>query len=322
MAKDGSCLFRLGYTLYTRTRLGYYYHLKDIKKAREKLGDNGHSELTHFDFGNLRILPIPMLLDNYAYLVSDIKNKKSVLIDPGHAEAAQKVLTMRNIHPDAILITHKHWDHSGGNRELRQLFPNIPIYGGSLDNIPDCTHLLIDQDEIEFGDLKFQVLFTPGHTVGHIVYLLHGNPFKAEDSLFSGDCLFLAGCGRMFEAPSSVMLSSLERLSKLNDKTLLWPGHEYAIENLKFAHHLNPDNDALQKKFDWVKIRRESSLCTCPSTIGEEKMYNPFLRTSNEDVLRGLGMIDNGEFVEPSDESRARALQLIREQKDAFNYKL
>ncbi|BFY98046.1 hypothetical protein BsWGS_01085 [Bradybaena similaris] len=308
------------YYLYSRTRFGYYYNKRSIKNAKEKYGDKEHSDLTQFDYGNVTILPIPMLNDNYAYLVSDTKNNKSVIIDPGNAEAVQKVLAQRNIRPEAILATHKHWDHVGGSKELRQLYPGIRVYGGEFDNVPDITHTLAEDDNLEFGDLKFQVIFTPGHTVGHIVYLLDGGTFGASDCLFSGDCLFLGGSGHLFEAPATAMVTSLDKLVKLKDSTLLWPGHDNAADNLDFSCHLEPENIVIQNKLMWAKERRANRLCSCPSTIGEEKTYNPFLRTSDESILRAIGMISSGELIQLSDESRARALNTVREHKDQFKY--
>lgn len=319
--KAGSCLFRIGYTLYARTRVGYYYHQKDIKKAKDKFGDEGHTQITHFDYGNLRVVPIAMVSDNYAYLVQDRKNNKSVIIDPGHASPVQKLLAQMDIQPDAILVTHKHWDHSGGNRDMKEAFSEVPIYGSATDSVPDITTRLNDGDTIEFGDLKFQILSTPGHTVGHIVYILDGSVFGTEDSLFSGDCLFLGGCGRMFESSSSVMLTSLDKLAGLNGNTKLWPGHEYAVDNLEFACHIDPENGTAKDKLEWAKDKRENKLCTCPSTIEEERAYNPFLRSGKESVLRSLGIIGDGEFQLPSDEIRAKALTELRERKDQFKYK-
>ncbi|RUS91802.1 hypothetical protein EGW08_000373 [Elysia chlorotica] len=320
--KASGCLFRIGYTLYSRTRIGYYYHQKDITKAREKFGEEGHTQITHFDYGTLRVVPIPMVSDNYAYLVQDRKNNKSIVVDPGHAAPVHKFLTQIGIQPDAILVTHKHWDHSGGNRELKQAFPHVPIYGSATDSVPDITMTLNDGDVIEFGDLKFRILSTPGHTVGHIVYILDGREFGTEDSLFSGDCLFLGGCGRMFEAPSSVMLTSLDKLAGLDGNTKLWPGHEYSVDNLEFANHIDPDNEKVKVKLEWAKDKRENNLCTCPSTIEEEKSYNPFMRTAEESILRSLGIVEDGEFQQPSNEIRAKALMELRERKDQFKYKL
>ena len=327
MTQAGGCLFRIGYYLYSRTRVGYYYHQKDIKKARQKLGDSHHSDLMDFRYGHLNILPLPMLLDNYAYLVTDTKSNKSVLIDPGHAEAVQKILSQRNIEPEAILVTHKHWDHSGGNWELRQHFPNIPVYGGALDKVPDSTKSVSEGDTLEFGDLKFRILFTPGHTEGHIVYVLDGTSFGVDDCLFSGDCLFLGGIGRMFEGPPATMLTSLDKILTLNQNTLLWPGHEYAKNNLTFAAHLEPDNENVQKKLNWVNEMRESNTPTCPSTLAEETLYNPFLRTSDSSLLENIGMISkDGQSTfstySINSEVRARALGLIREQKDKYKYEL
>ncbi|XP_076472566.1 putative thioesterase PNKD [Babylonia areolata] len=324
MAKAGGCLFRVGYFLYTRTRVGHYYHQRDIAKAKEKLKDVGgqHSSITPFEFGDLVIVPIPMLMDNYAYLVLDRRSNSAVVVDPGHAEPVQVYLSSRNIMPEAVLITHKHWDHSGGNREMRQHYPEVRVYGSSSDNVPDITHSVRDGDTLEFGNLRFRAAATPGHTVGHVVYILDGAPFGIGDSLFSGDMLFLSGCGRMFEGSASTMLQSLDYLSSLPDNTYVWPGHEYAKENLEFACHLDEENTASKDKLEWVNSQRGKRLCTCPSTVQEEKLYNPFLRTHEESMVRALGYVKEGIFATPDQRTRAKLLREMRERKDTFSYKL
>ncbi|KAJ8313726.1 hypothetical protein KUTeg_008287, partial [Tegillarca granosa] len=231
------------YFFYTRTKVGYYYHQRDIAKAREKY-PNGqtHSVVQPKQYNDLKILPFPILLDNYSYIVTDDKTNTTVVVDPGDAEPVYNYLKEENIIPQAVLVTHKHWDHSVSDGEM-----------------------------LEFGNLKFSVQFTPGHTVGHVVYLLDGSPFGTQDSLFSGDHLFLSGCGRMFEGPAATMLKSLDH---------------------------------------------------CPSTMEEELSYNPFLRTSQESVLKSLGMVNTETFQTPDDRSRSQALAEIRHQKDNYKYKL
>ena len=132
----------------------------------------------------------------------------------------------------------------------------------------------------------------------------------------------------MFEGPPATMFASLDKLLTLDPNTLVWPGHEYAKDNLIFASHLEPGNENVQKKLDWVKEMRESNTPTCPSTLAEETLYNPFLRTSDTSLLMNIGMIsgEDGESIlstsSISSEVRSRALGLIRERKDKFKYKL
>ncbi|ESO98540.1 hypothetical protein LOTGIDRAFT_174182 [Lottia gigantea] len=323
MSKAGGCCFRIGYFLYTRTRIGYWYHQKELKKAREKLNGADHSTTSVTEFKDLSILPIPMLLDNYCYLIQDKQTNNVILVDPGDPDRVLKVLKETNIKPDAILITHKHWDHSGGNAKLKSVFPTIRIYGGAMDHIPEVTHPVADGDVIQFGGLKLKVIFTPGHTVGHVVYVLDGSSYGAPDSLFSGDHLFLSGCGRMFEGNASTMLRSLDKIANLKADTLVWPGHEYAEDDLEFTCDLEPENDTAQDKYEWTKRKREVKDATCPSTIHEEKSYNPFLRTGEETILRNLGILASPlSPLNITDDVRSKALAEVRDRKDRFKYKL
>lgn len=320
MAKDGSCLFRIGYYFYSRTRIGQIYHRRDIAKAREKYPDGQtHSVIQPLKYGDLTLTPFPMLLDNYAYILKDTKS--AVVVDPGDPEPVIKYLRDNGISPEAVLVTHKHWDHSGGNQEMKRQYPNIRIYGGIHDNVNNVTDNVNDQDTLSFGDMRFTVHFTPGHTEGHVVYLLDGAPYGMSDSLFSGDHLFLGGCGRMFEAAPSVMLGSLDKVSNFRGDVLMWPGHEYAKDNLDFACHLENTNEESKKKYNWIMSQREKNLCTCPSTIEEERSYNPFLRTSERSVIEAVSV---GSEIEDgvSDETRAKILKEIRTMKDNYKYNL
>ncbi|KAK3108599.1 hypothetical protein FSP39_011695 [Pinctada imbricata] len=314
---------KLWYFFYANTGIGKIYHRRDIAKAREKYPDGtAHSVIQPKNYNDLCITPLPILLDNYSYLITDKKNACSVVVDPGDPEPVLKYLKENDIVPEAALITHKHWDHSGGNAEMKKAFSNIRIYGGVHDNVNNVTHTVDEDNELTFGNMRFTVKFTPGHTVGHVVYLLDGAPFGAPDHLFSGDHLFLSGCGRMFEESAAKMLQSLDKLSQFKADTLVWPGHEYALDNLDFSCHLDPDNVSAQDKLAWSKEQREKSLCTCPTTLEEELSFNPFLRTKEESVLRAVGMVTDSNFQTPSNDVRARALAEIRARKDSYKYKL
>ncbi|XP_013399949.1 probable hydrolase PNKD isoform X1 [Lingula anatina] len=320
MSNVKSPFFKIGYFLYSRTRIGQYYFQRELSKAKQKF-EHGHSVTQDTQFDGLKIHPIPMSEDNYAYLVIDQKNDVSILVDPADPEVVQEFIDKEKVTPSAILTTHKHWDHSGGNSEFKRRYRDILIYGGAMDSIPAVTNPVADGDNIEVGSLRFRVKFTPGHTVGHVVYILDGSPFNCPNSLFSGDHLFISGCGRMFEGPPTTMLRSLDSLLELSDCTLVWPGHEYARDNLEFSSHLEPDNEEIKEKLAHVLQLRQSRACTAPSNMGEEKKLNPFLRTSEEKMLQILGF-EQKPTVEENFAVRAKALAEIRERKDKFKYKL
>ncbi|XP_030846670.1 probable hydrolase PNKD isoform X2 [Strongylocentrotus purpuratus] len=319
MFKPGSPLFAVGYNLYTKTRVGNYLNSRDIAKNKLVFPD-GHSVVEHTEVEGVIILPIPYLKDNYAYLVIEKASNIAAVIDPGDAEAVQRVIEQQNVQLTAILTTHKHWDHSGGNQKLKSLHSNLAVYGGERDGVPGCNHKLKDGDSFQIGGLKFTALFTPGHTVGHMVYLLDRSDKNLPNSLFTGDILFLGGNGRMFEGPPSLMLSSLDKICQIPDDTLVWPGHEYAVDNLRFAHNIDPANEDVTRKLNYVEERRKERRITSPSTLGEEKSYNPFLRTSQDSILQ---QVDPGHQTTSNRQAlRAKALAYLRKNKDSFSYKL
>ncbi|XP_044160170.1 probable hydrolase PNKD [Bufo gargarizans] len=315
MARTEKPFFRIAYGLYTRTRLGYLFYKRQLKKARERY-PQGHSSTQAIVFSGVKVVPIPVLSDNYSYLVIDTTSNLAVAVDPSDPIAVQNYLEREGVMLEAILCTHKHWDHSGGNKALKKLYRTCRVYGNSCDDIPELTHPLSDRDQLAIGRLQFQAFFTPGHTVGHMIYVLDGKSGDGPDCLFSGDLLFLAGCGRMFEGSAGTMLASLDTVASLNDSTLLWPGHEYAADNLMFAAVVEPDNAVRDKKFQWVVQQRLEKKCTCPSTLGEEKEYNPFLRTHCRDLHVALDL-QRGAAEEWS-RFRSRVLEEVRRRKDLF----
>ncbi|XP_077584125.1 putative hydrolase PNKD [Stigmatopora nigra] len=316
MARTEKPLFRMAYTLYTKTRLGYMFYKRQMKKARERY-PTGHSTGLPMELSGMKIIPIPVLSDNYSYLIIDTTSNVAAVVDPADPQTVQEVLKEEGVTLEAILCTHKHWDHSGGNKLLQRLHNSCRVYGNAADNIPALTHPLSHEDCVMVGSLRFTALFTPGHTVGHMIYLLDGRALGAPSSLFSGDLVFLSGCGRMFEGSATTMLSSLDTVCSLNDQTFLWPGHEYAMDNLLFAAEVEPRNAARENKYQWVLKQRGQKLCTCPSTVGDEKAYNPFLRSHCPELHLALGLHQ----FEDEDWTlfRARVLEQLRKRKDHYN---
>ncbi|XP_073707753.1 probable hydrolase PNKD [Garra rufa] len=316
MARTEKPLFWIAYSLYTRTRLGYVFHKRQMRKARERY-PAGHSRTQPTIINGIKIIPVPILSDNYSYVVIDMESNMAVVVDPADPQPVQACLEEEGVALQAVLCTHKHWDHSGGNRALKRRYSSCRVYGNALDNIPGLTHPLSDKDTIDFGTrLHFRAFYTPGHTVGHMIYLLDGRAIGAPSSLFSGDLVFLSGCGRMFEGNASTMLSSLDTVGSLNDETLLWPGHEYAEDNLLFAAEVEPCNVVREQKLQWVLQQRGQRLCTCPSTLAEEKQYNPFLRSHCQDLHRALGL--QQKLDEDWTSYRARVLEELRRRKDIY----
>ena len=222
---------------------------------------------------HLEITPIPCLNDNYAYLLRCPNTGTCAVIDPSEA---QPVLDALNGRLDAILNTHHHWDHTGGNDELIATFPELKIYGHTSDQgrIPGLTHELNDGDVVHIGRHKARILFVPGHSTGSIAY-------HFRDDLFTGDALFIAGCGRLFEGNPEMMHQSLQRLAVLPVQTRVWVGHEYTLSNLSFAAAVEPDNETIQATIKRAQHSRNQGLPTIPSSIELELQINPFLRAKS-----------------------------------------
>lgn len=230
----------------------------------------------------MRIVQIPLLRDNYGYLVVCEETNEAGVVDPSEAEPVLRCLEREKVVPKVILNTHHHRDHTGGNDGLLDRLP-LQVYGHKEDKgrIPGLTHPLGDGDEVKFGRLSGKVLFIPGHTKGHVAYLF-------DKSLFCGDTLFVAGCGRLFEGTAEQMHHSLGRLKSLSDDTLVYCGHEYTEKNLEFALTLEPNNQKLAAKLKKVKGLRARGLSTVPSTMAEERETNPFLRWDSREIQANL----------------------------------
>lgn len=228
------------------------------------------------------------LKDNYVYLVHDPKTDCCLVIDPTISGPVLNVLQQKKWKLTHILNTHHHWDHTDGNLELKTAIGCVIIgsdYDVSRGRIPGAARGVQDGDTIAFGTLCFQVIFVPGHTLGHCIYYC-----PELQALFSGDTLFTLGCGRLFEGTPVQMWHSLQKIRALSDDTALYCGHEYTEFNGNFCLSIEPDNPQLLEKMTRVRQQRNGNLPTVPSLLGEEKRLNPFLRADEPGLAAQLEM--------------------------------
>ena len=233
----------------------------------------------------MRVVPIPQLMDNYAYLVIDEPTRRAAIVDCAEAEPVLAAVQREGVELAAIWPTHHHYDHVGGNDDLLKQRPGLEVIGykGQGHRIPGCTREVNDGDAVKLGGLEARILFIPAHTTGHVAYHL-----APEKAVFTGDTLFAAGCGRLFEGDAAMMLKSLSKLMALPDDTRVYFGHEYTENNLRFAATLEPENPDLKKKRTWAAEQRQKNLPTTPTTIASEKVTNPFFRWSSPELRRTL----------------------------------
>ena len=249
----------------------------------------------------LEIHQIPVLNDNYLYLFKDPDSGLVGIVDPAVAGPVLDKLDELGWKLTHIINTHHHMDHTGANLELKEK-TGCTIVGAKKDaaRIPGMDIGVEDGDIFEFGSQKAQVFEVPGHTVGHIAYW-----FEESDALFCGDTLFALGCGRLFEGTPAQMWSSLGKFRKLPDRTKVYCAHEYTEANARFAVSVDPKNMALQSRFAEIRKLREKHLPTVPSTLGEEKATNPFLRADDPGLQAELELT-GADPVEVFAETRRR----------------
>lgn len=248
----------------------------------------------------MEILRLPVLSDNYIFLLFDRTQRIAAVVDPAEAAPVVAQLTSLGANLVAIFNTHHHGDHVGGNRELKQKFPGLVVYGGAEDRgrIPGQEVFLKEGDQVKFSDRTSQVYFVPGHTRAHIAYYFAPSDSELElDSaaagdLFCGDTLFAGGCGRLFEGTPAQMVDSLGKLRQLPDRTRVWCAHEYTLKNLQFALTVDRDNSQLQARFQEVKEMRSQNQPTIPTWLGTEKQTNPFLRWDSPTLQASLDKKD------------------------------
>lgn len=225
----------------------------------------------------MRVEIVPCLSDNYAYLLIDDAASCCAVVDACEAAPVEAALARVGLPLVAILSTHHHFDHVGGNEALSARFPGLSVHGHRSDQgrLPALTHPHDDGERFALGSLEVTTHHVPGHTLGALAYEVR--PREGVRWLFTGDTLFLGGCGRLFEGTPEQMFASLRKLASLGDELLIACGHEYTASNLRFAQHVLPDDPAIAARVAEVASLRARNEPTVPAAMSVEKKTNPFL---------------------------------------------
>jgi hydroxyacylglutathione hydrolase len=220
--------------------------------------------------------------DNYIWLIQAEHSRATLIVDPGQAAPVLETVQHLDLTPVGILITHLHRDHIGGMKQLAETY-DIPVFGPKSENLVHVTQSLDANKSFkphtDFPEIE--ILATPGHTNGHISYLI-------EEALFCGDTLFAGGCGKLLGGTAKQLFHSLQGLKTLPDDTRIYCAHEYTMSNLAFAHAVEPDNATLRSRIAHTHTLRAESKPTVPSTMGLEKVTNPFLRTDQANIKKAV----------------------------------
>ncbi len=239
----------------------------------------------------LHIHTIPAFTDNYFWLIQpDVSLPDAYIVDPGAAQPVYDYLKRHQLKLNGILLTHHHHDHIDGAMELHKSF-NVPIYGPDSPRIPQVTQPLYEGDQLELGTLDAKIITLPGHTLDHIAYFIETSDMPPL--LFSGDTLFAAGCGRLFDGTAPLLYKALQRIASLPEDTLIFGGHEYTLVNIKFALTIEPDNEELKARQLAETQKREQGIATLPTKLTLELRTNPFLRCHLNSVRASVERLSN-----------------------------
>jgi hydroxyacylglutathione hydrolase len=232
----------------------------------------------------MRIEILKCLQDNYSYLIIDETNKNACVIDPGESIPIINFVENNNIKLKYILNTHHHYDHIGGNLELKEKFGSkIVAFKDDKSRIPEIDVLVQNNQIWKADNFEAKIYHTPGHTSGHIAFY-----FFNEKKIFTGDTLFSLGCGRIFEGTYKEMFNSLNKIKKLPKETKIYCGHEYTLQNSNFCIQQDPKNSKLKDKIIKIKKKLENGLPTLPTILSEEIECNIFLKANNIETFSKL----------------------------------
>ncbi|GMF21699.1 unnamed protein product [Phytophthora fragariaefolia] len=264
--------------------------------SKRPIKPQASSDPSSVAMSRMQVELVPVLSDNYAYLLIDAPTRVAAAVDPVDAEKVYARAQELQLTISSILTTHSHWDHAGGNTSLRDLIREregreIPVVGGPGNAVEAQSQIVTDGDVVTLGGLSIAVHFTPCHTRDHVLY-------HCQDALFTGDTLFVAGCGRFFSGNPKEMHHALnEVVAKLPEMTKIYCGHEYTASNLRFAAHVEPENEAVLKKLQWALEKTKAGEPTIPSTVKEELETNPFMRVTVPAVQKFAGEKDPVEVM-------------------------
>ncbi len=244
----------------------------------------------------MKIHMLPVLQDNYIFILIDEDKKEAAVVDPALAGPVLNFLKQNELILTKIFNTHHHFDHVGGNKELVKAFPNVEVHAGINDSgrIPCQTHYLKHFDKVFFANEMAYIYFVPGHTLGHICYYFPFN--NGEHHLFIGDTIFAGGCGKLFEGTFEQMFASLKFLrDSLPEETKIWCAHEYTVENYLILQKLEPENIAIKKRLEHSIQLRKSNQFTVPFSMRDEKISSSFLRWDDQNLKSIINVTDDFE---------------------------
>ncbi|WP_394661954.1 hydroxyacylglutathione hydrolase [uncultured Pantoea sp.] len=230
----------------------------------------------------MNLTSIPALTDNYIWTLTDDAGS-CLIVDPGEARPLIEKIEANRWTPVAVLLTHHHQDHTGGVAELLQRYPQLEVYGPQETAAKGAQHIVHEGETVTLLGLPFQVIATPGHTLGHISY--YSTPY-----LFCGDTMFSGGCGRLFEGSAEQMFHSFQKLNQLPADTLICCAHEYTLSNMKFAAAILPHDPKILARYQEIKDLRAENRTTLPTKLALEREINLFLRTQDADLQKALAI--------------------------------
>jgi hydroxyacylglutathione hydrolase len=231
----------------------------------------------------LEVARVPVLSDNYAWLVHDAESGETIAIDPGEAAPVRAAAHSRGWRIGAVWTTHWHPDHTGGNAELRASGVQIIAPAVEAGRIPTLDRGVGEGDTLTLGAHRASVMTVPGHTQGHVAF-----HFTNDRLLFTGDTLFAMGCGRLFEGTPGDMFANMQRYAAMPGATEVFCGHEYTLSNARYAAAVEPNNAAVRERLVQVEAMRARGEPTVPTTIAAERATNPFLRAATVDLFAEL----------------------------------
>eukprot|EP00753_Platysulcus_tardus_P007070 PLAT14811.1.p1 GENE.PLAT14811.1~~PLAT14811.1.p1 ORF type:complete len:309 (-),score=109.30 PLAT14811.1:182-1108(-) len=293
--------------------------------------------------GSWRVHLIPLYEDNYSYALENVATGNLLLVDPADPRAVLAGLPRHDPeHILGVLTTHHHWDHAGGNDDLKALWPTVPFFGSFHEPAPGCDVLLVGGELLSIGHFRVRVMHTPCHTDGHLSFLVgldsdasfageaeadvllqrprpgddgqqhydHAAFTKGAAALFCGDTLMSAGAGRFFEGDAADMQRSLKQFEALRGDVAMYCGHEYTVNNLRWAAQLMPHDSAVAERLAWAEAQRGKALPTMPSTMAIERGCNLFLRAEEDAVAEAVGL--------PAGSPAVDVLHALRQHKDSW----
>jgi hydroxyacylglutathione hydrolase len=225
----------------------------------------------------LEILRVPVLNDNYVWLVHDGASGETLVVDPAVSEPVLAAAEQKGWTISQIWNTHWHGDHIGGNAGIvAATGARVTAPQAELAKIPDVDHPVSEGDRVHLGAHEAAVMSVPAHTGGHIAY-----HFAEDEVIFVGDTMFAMGCGRLFEGTAEQMYANMQRIAALPDDVRIYCGHEYTLANARFAAHVDPGNADVARRLEQVSAMRDAGQITLPTTVAEERATNPFVRARN-----------------------------------------